>query len=240
MIDIVYALGSGSKWNDKEIRYSLRSVEKHLTNVRNVYIVGQCPDFLKNVIHFPYIDYHRWKETRIALKILNACHIKGMSDNFLFMNDDHFLISDYDAAEFPYYWKETLSATAQARRFEDAYRKSLTNTYGILTNKGLMSYNFDVHCPILYNKERFIEFYKKYDWETNYSFVIKSLYCNTERIKGERISDCKICSPLLNLDDLKDEIKGRMFFSIGDRVLQNDKMEELLKELYPDKSKYEK
>ena len=40
-MDVVYILGKGSVWKDNEIRYSLRSIEKHLTGFDRVFIVGQ-------------------------------------------------------------------------------------------------------------------------------------------------------------------------------------------------------
>ena len=55
-IDVVYVLGKGTKWNDNEIRFSLRSLAKNVTGIRNVYIVGERPDFLKRVIHISYPD----------------------------------------------------------------------------------------------------------------------------------------------------------------------------------------
>ena len=44
-MDIVYILGNGSKFNNEEIRYSLRSLEKFV-NFDRVFIVGECPKFL--------------------------------------------------------------------------------------------------------------------------------------------------------------------------------------------------
>lgn len=241
MIDIVYPLGAGSKWDNNELRYSLRSVEKYIHGINNVYIIGQLPPFLQNVKHIHFDDAFRWKETRIALKVLKACAHPDISEDFLFMNDDHFLLRHYQAENFPFYYKENLSDSARTRRHFDSYRKSLTNTYAALDNKGFQTYNFDVHCPIVYNKIMFREMFKTYPWEdTNYGYVVKSMYCNTHLMSGPHIQDLKICNPLFNLDDLRDQIKDRSFFSIGDRVLLNDKMSQLLEELYPEKSKYEK
>ena len=46
-MDIVYIIGSGSKWQDNELRYSLRSIEKFGGNFGEVYIVGdRLPPFI--------------------------------------------------------------------------------------------------------------------------------------------------------------------------------------------------
>ena len=54
---------------DDELRYSLRSVEKHLKNFGKVYIIGNLPSFLKDVVHIPYDDVDRSKETNIYKNI---------------------------------------------------------------------------------------------------------------------------------------------------------------------------
>ncbi len=239
MIDIVYPIGNGSRWDNNELRYSLRSVQKYLSNVGRVHIVGELPDFIHAVNYIPFQDIHRWKETRIALKILKACQADYIGENFLFMNDDHFLLRPFDAEAFPYFMKETIATTAQNRRFNDAYRKSLVNSYMALTKNNFLTHNFDVHCPIIYNKKQFSAMMAMYDWdETNYSFIIKSMYCNTFGIPGVPCSDLKINNPLDHCQ-LTDIIRGREFFSIGDRAVNSDLLM-LMENLYPEPSIYEK
>ena len=53
LVDLVYVLGKGSRWQDNELRFSLRSVSKNLSNVGQIFIVGQIPDFVKNCVHVP-------------------------------------------------------------------------------------------------------------------------------------------------------------------------------------------
>ena len=49
MIDVVIPLGTGSRWQDNELRYCLRSIEKNLSGVNEVVIVGEKPKWLTNV-----------------------------------------------------------------------------------------------------------------------------------------------------------------------------------------------
>jgi len=78
-MDIVYVLGSGSEWDDNEIRFSLRSVEKYLTGVGNVYIIGKKPNFLKDIIHRSVPDSYKepWRMSIIKLGVL------ALSQNYL-------------------------------------------------------------------------------------------------------------------------------------------------------------
>ena len=56
MIDFLYVLGSGSEYNNLELRLSLRSIDKYAHNLGRVFIVGEKPDWIKNVIHIPVKD----------------------------------------------------------------------------------------------------------------------------------------------------------------------------------------
>ena len=50
---VVYVLGTGSKWKNYELLYSLRSIEKNLKGFTDVVIVGELPSWIQNVIHIP-------------------------------------------------------------------------------------------------------------------------------------------------------------------------------------------
>jgi hypothetical protein len=47
-MDILYYIGSGSRHNNDELRYSLRSLDAHCKDVDKVWIVGNKPRFLVN------------------------------------------------------------------------------------------------------------------------------------------------------------------------------------------------
>jgi len=109
MIDLVYTIkANDSTWEDNELRYSLRSIEKYLSGVGQVFIIGDCPDFLTNVIHIPATDEENreWKDRNIYRKLLIACNDVRISENFLFVNDDHYLTQPFEAGKFPFYYRE--------------------------------------------------------------------------------------------------------------------------------------
>jgi hypothetical protein len=56
VIDVVYILGTGSYWRNNEIRFSLRALERNLRGIRKIWIVGDYPDFIKNINHIPFKD----------------------------------------------------------------------------------------------------------------------------------------------------------------------------------------
>ena len=94
-IDIVYALGTGSGWSDNEIRFSLRSIFKNLTNIGQIFIVGEKPAGLKGFIHVEHPDEFSSTNAdgNIIRKVLRACQDPRVSEKFLFINDDHIIIN---------------------------------------------------------------------------------------------------------------------------------------------------
>jgi len=237
MIDLICTLGRGSLWNDLEIKYSLRSIEKHLSNYGNIWIVGYRPPFLQNVRHIEFKDEHPCKETNIYRKILRACQEKEISDDFLFFNDDHFILQDFIAGDFPYFWKSNLRDSSKMMKPGNRYKKAVDNAYRTLSSLGLETKSFDIHMPIIYNKKKFIDVMTKYDWDQKVSYVVKSMYANSLKIEGVREPDCKINSQITETE-IKEIIKDRKVFSMGNGAI-GFKMLNVLNELYPNPSKYE-
>ena len=104
MSDVIYVLGTGSRWHNNEIRFSLRSLEKNLMGFRRVFVVGECPGFLQNVIHIPATDIFNPQvnaDGNIINKVLTACADERISDDFLFINDDHLVLKPIAVSEVP-------------------------------------------------------------------------------------------------------------------------------------------
>jgi len=237
-MDIVYVLGTGSKWNDNELRYSLRSVEKYLNGYEKVFIVGEKPKWLQNIIHISYPDTHKEKETRIAKKIYQACLDERVSRDFLFINDDHFFNREVYGPSFPNYYSDTLQNEFDKKNVNMIYRSAIKNTIDLLNVYGIKNNKFfDVHYPIMYNRNSFIRLFNSINWDVEFSYVIKSLYGNMFDCIGTKVADCKI-DHFYEIDFILDKIKGQNVFSVGDRGL-SENMKSILETMFPEKSKYE-
>lgn len=152
------------------------------------------------------------------------------------MNDDHYLLQHYEASEFPYYCQGLLTTTL--KRYDDRYpyRKVLCNTLSYLDRFGLSAIDFDVHCPIIYNKKKFgealpVTFPK-------HGYAIKSIYGNCYKIQGIFSDDLKFNDKQSMWDILKILDDRGTWFSIGNRCLKGA-MPNVLHMLYPNKSRYE-
>jgi hypothetical protein len=237
MIDIVIPLGNRSTQNNQELRYCLRSIEQHLTGAGNVFIVGECPEWLTGCVHIPLAEdpRNRFRDRNIMLKMAEACKDARVSDNFLMVHDDHFLLSDYHAGEFPYYHMGPMVPNV------GQYAETKKNTIQVLSIRDDVNYvinNYDCHCPIVFNKQLFMRSVALADWSKWYGYCLKTLYCVMNGVEGEYTDDLKIRMPW-TANEIRGAIAGRKWFSIGDRCFAPGGMWDVLNELYPNKSKYE-
>lgn len=228
-IDIVYVLGNGSKHNNSELKYSLRGVEMFLKNVGRVFVVGSCPQSVRNLIHLPCKDTHDVPDMNIRDKIMTACKSDFVADDFLFMNDDHFLLKPFDVTKFPNFHKGDIMKAIEPRSM-DPYRKRLQNTYNQLKAKGLNTLNFDIHTPILYNKRKFLDMVKQFDWKVDQGLVIKSLYGNFYDLKTVEAKDYKIAG------ESQIELDTAVFST---HATISQQLQRYLQNRYPKPSQYE-
>lgn len=236
---IVIPLATGSfasHWNDTELRYCLRSVERYLKCYGDIFIIGKAPVWLQNVTVIPATDNDKiyYKERNIFNKIMLACQDERVSEDFLFMNDDHFLLSEFEAGNFPYYWDGTIGEHVER---SDPYGNTARNTMEWLSMGDIVPY-FDIHAPILYCKNKLPFWVRGAPWEKKYGFCIKTVYALFAGSNPTQYPDLKL-SGSLSSHEIKEKIKGRLFFSTNDNC-RDGGMEAVLQELYPNKSNFER
>lgn len=237
MIDVFYVLGSGSKWNNNEIRYSLRSLEKYGKNVGEVYIVGERPSFISDKIKYisckdigsPACNH--WFKVKRFFTETNA-------ERGCYMMDDVFFTKDVDLENYPYCYNRELPEF----KFNDSnfYHRTLLNTRKELLKRNLPIKSFEVHCPIIYERDKFMALNQDFCHFQNLyrPFVgVRSFYCNMNGIEGKYTTDLKIRKKYLS--DWQERIKQNDFFSIADEVI-HEGVGDWLKEHFPIPSKYEK
>lgn len=237
MIDVVYLYSAGS--DTIELKYSLRSLEKHLTGFRNLYIVGDDPGFLKDVTIISHPNPHKGNRARnIYERILRACQEEAISDYFIYNSDDIFLLRNYKAINFPYYYCNTLEETYAKAGKDNSYKKYVEATLKALQEKGLPTINFNGHSPIVYHKALFIDIMSQFNWEVPKGYISKSIYCNTLKLPGEFLKDCKIFTPKTKTA-IQRKIEKSPLLSTDDFGV-NERMKEVLQELFPMPSRWEK
>lgn len=238
MIDVVYILGNESKWQDKEILYSIRSVAANVHDLRKIFLVGKRPYFLNDkVIEIPYDDIYHNKARNIMAKIHRAASDHRITNNFLLLNDDYFILQPIKGAEYPYYYKSDLKESMEINRHNLEYFGHLQATYQVLKDIGRPTKNFDCHYPIVYNKAKFRKVCSEYNWRVPAGYVMRSIYCNTLGIEGEMRKDCKVNHPHTK-SSWERLNEGMECLSIGDKSC-NTSFENYLYSLFPAPSTYE-
>lgn len=198
MTDVVIPLGFGSTWYNHEIRFALRSVERYLKGAGKVHLIGKCPEFIHNVEFVPFIERNTEAipDRNIANKLLVACGNPEISDPFLYMNDDHYLLDEFHVEQFPNYYYNTLSDYCGKRKQLDGYGRRAFNTLKWLHGNGLTDYFYDIHYPMLIEKQPFMESVGSLDWsKTHDGWIIKSIYGNYAKVPGVQENDYKSLQP---------------------------------------------
>lgn len=236
MNDILIPL-TKSKMDFLDLKYALRCIERNVRNYRDIWIIGEKPDWIQNVHHlyFPDAESLEWKEKNIWEKIMYGCSKDQLSDDFLFMNDDHFVVDNIDATNYAYYYKGTCYESMAANRSK--YRATMAHTKRLLERRGFQDRNADTHTPIIYNKDEFLNTFEPEHWQTKWGYGIKSLYCAFNKKDMVYMGDCKI-SKKHTKDEVSEMVKNRHVFSCNDTGFKYG-VKEYLEENYPHKSKYE-
>jgi len=205
-MDILYYIGSGSHHGNRELMYSLRALEKHCQDIDDVWIVGNKPHFLNNRIKYLWVeDSGLWWQN--AYRKTMAAIEAGISEEFLLMNDDFYMLKDFSAAKYPYYHRGEISDNP-----ENSYQRVITNTKKILQGSGLPYKHYGVHCPMRINAEKYKQlarFYTSVDNPVSARCLYGNLFC-----KGKKVSDCKSSAIKLNVTGCwssKDWISGDVF-----------------------------
>lgn len=232
MVTLLYIIGSGSLHYNEELRFSLRTVEK-FCKVDKVIVVGEKVEFLSDKVEYHYIkESDGNKEYRIAMKVYNACKQGIVKGDFIFMNDDFFFTQPYDFSIN--YAKEKLNPKGQ-----DHYQKAILDTRDYLLGLGKTIHNFDVHTPIIYNSEKFMELLPHFEAskQTTNGMTVKSIYGNINGLTPTLYDDCKL-STLQTVNDFN-KIIGKPVISCSDGAWHNG-VRSYLRKLYPNKSIYER
>lgn len=243
-MDIVIPLHEWTGTDNAELRYAIRSFEKFMP-ADNIVLVGYQPKWIKNVIHLPYRDDPSpyFREANIFLKLKLYIDKLNDAEDFIYANDDHFLLRAFDPTP-PYPQKGALLDAFFARTADDPYRKTIDNTIKLGSNKQL---NFDVHAPMLMNPKIFYESFdikenplvdkSRVDWSKKYGYLLKTLYA-ANKFSNYPTMDAKLNEPLTLHNSLSNTLAQLPFFSCSDKAW-NEVLENMLQRLFPDKSKYE-
>lgn len=234
-LDIVIPL-TKSKIDFLDLKYCLRGIEKFVKNYRNIVIIGEKPKWIKNVIHIPFheilSDVH--KERNILDKFLISCKNSEISSNFIAYNDDYVNLREISIEKYPNFYKGELSDLLNC---DNTYRHTIRHTIEYLEKSDKKTFNYDTHCPIIYNKQKFLSTFEPVDFNIPFGYGIKSMYANINDIEGEFMPDMKFTGRNTK-QEVAEICKERHIISCNETALRYG-LGDYLKELFKTKSIFE-
>ena len=171
-IDVMYPLSSKSSWEDNELRYSLRSMEKFFPEMGRVFVVGHRPPWLTNVVHLPAVDSYRHnKDANLITKVLLAC-ANGISDTFLRCSDDQCLLRLATVDDL------VPRHCGHVKCGRGGWWARFVSTCRVLQSRNLPFLYYECHIPMLYDRDDFVCTVTQFPFGEGNGFTINSLYFN--------------------------------------------------------------
>lgn len=235
--DIVYILGTGSKWADNEIRYSMRSVEKFLPH-RRIFIVGERPFFASDqVTHIPAMDPYPSKLKNAVHKIAIAASREDVSERFYLFNDDFFFLKE-PPNKLPIYHRGALTVSIGAHPTQTGYYvMAKVNALKKLKLRGIgHPIDYSVHYPMLFTKEGCLEVLSRFGGP-GAGYLFRTCYANWFTLGGVELKEVNGRCPMKPFAwrDLSEDA----FVSCGDHLSRNQRFRDFLAQRFPNPSKYE-
>jgi len=227
-IDIVYILKD--EFNCEELRYSLRSVEKNFPH-RFVWFVGGQPKGFRpdRAIQHKQVGSTKWD--MIKSSMWKAVENEEVSDDFFLFNDDFFVMKKFKG-EFVNYVDMTLAERIDELRrnvhpWLNPYGRTLFKAEQELISLGCPTMNYDVHLPMMFNKELFKASINKCS-----SPQMRSVYGNLNAVPFVIHQDVKVY-------DMETVPEDPDFLSTDEDVFEKGRVGAYIREQFPTPSRWE-
>lgn len=209
--------------NSLELMYSLRSVNKWIPDVQDAYLVGtDKPDWcFCPLIH--HVQTGKLAVVNTLQKLKTACEDPRITDSFIWMMDDVYLIGrmpDYDFyMKYPPYRERDVHHLGIRLVIDELDRRKL----GMLKD-------FELHTPFIFDKQKALQLLNEIDTNLPYSF--RTLYGNIHMKDAVGIRDVKI----VHWDPPR---KDEWAFSSSDITIDNPAFKIWAAASFPNKSQWE-
>jgi hypothetical protein len=229
-VDFVYTCRDGE---NEELRYSIRSVLNSFPDA-TIWVAGGKPSwYIGNYIN---IDQVSNGHTNQLANFMAVCNSDKIPDNFILMNDDFFIINKINNIE--YFYSGLLQDKVDLYLDlvgDNSYVRRLMQTLSRLHKYGIAHpLDYEMHIPFPVEKDKF-----KVVLEKDSRFNWRSIYGNVFKVGGEQIEDVKVYETG-NLTKKSFDYQNNKSDFLSTLDSSFNKIEQRLKELFPNKSIYEK
>ena len=226
LIDVVYVLKPDIETD--ELKYSLRSVEKNFP-CRKVWFVGAKPEGLTPDAMLSHRQEGNSKWNLIKSSMWEVIRCSDITDDFFWFNDDFFVMKPIDTKKFVNFVDGTLERRINELHHENGfspYTRTLYKAQQELMTLRCPTMNFDVHLPMLFNKEMAAHSIGRCS-----SPQMRSVYGNINHIEYTVHPDVKV----YDLESVPDYD----YLSTNDETFKKGKVGEFIRETFTEPSRFE-
>ena len=225
--DVVYILKR--ELDTEELKYSLRSVEKNFP-INRVWFVGGQPKGFQNVVRLQHEQIGNCKWELIRSSMWKAVNAEDLTEEFFLFNDDFFVMKPVDTDSFINFVDGTLSRRIDELHTEhgmNPYCRTLFKLEQELRTMHEPTMNFDVHLPMLLNKEQVKATLYKCS-----SPQMRSAIGNLNRLPF-------VIHPDVKVYDLESVPTDETYLSTNDDTFNKGKVGKYIRETFATKSRFE-
>lgn len=183
MNDIVITFDK--EYDDEEsLKGILRYIESSCVGFNEIVIVGDKPDWIQGVIYIGFSSAENFKQRMKNKfeKLKAVCLHKSVTKAFVWID------CDFTSVMFSKYMpsfdarKPIRLRDNSYEMIRSAYRIALERTQKVIKRRGFFSGIYFNNNPITFRKDRLLNTFDDYDFNSLYGYCIKTLYVNYNRL----------------------------------------------------------
>lgn len=250
IIDIIYPnVERFVQW--EELKYSLRSLEKNLVDVKfRVWIVGELPAWInEEEVFFIPVEY-TGETPRIDIlhKHMAVINHPDIGEEYIWMNDDIYLVNKVMYADLclPVAVND-LKNNVSILSPQTLWGRDNIRSLKLLQEEGLSTWNYGVHIPHRFEKSKLKLLIEKYNMlvdpivltQLYYNYWFKDFlpYWDTLDLKNNQ--GFSINRPNPNRANLLAQLKSKKYLNNAEAGMTPE-LQEIIKGLFPEPSRFEK
>lgn len=236
--------------DSEELKYVLRSIDRHAKFRFQLCIVGDLPDWVNpnKILHLNPVISQRDvnpKAFNVIDKLKYVAHHDEVDERILLMYDDIVFLRDIRLDDI-----KELIALQELPSSEDfktdastVWKMIIINTMRALQRNNLPYNNYETHLPRLFEKERMQNVFKLFGF-TKRAYCFPTIYYNyyysvPDRFLNSNPGDIKAGIYFQkDLDNLQTLIGNNKWLNWGEKFWVQE-LKEILRETFPEKGKYE-
>lgn len=246
MTDILYIVRHSDWGDNNELRYAIRSVEKHCKNLGRIFVCGDIPAWLNSkAVQISCNNPYDRKCKNIQYRLQYAINHENMPAHFLLSADDIFFVRDVDLDVYPHYWKNGAEVSVPKGMENTKIGHIIASARDVLQSFGYPLEDYGGgHCLHHIDRDLWQNMPRIKD-----AAMLSKYGVPVDLIMGGAIYKMQHPEEVIRMDvkvesitgerDLFEQIGSANEFSIGDDVIYQG-IGDIFEKLYPNKSSYEK